>query len=280
MWILKRKSVRTDSTGTDSTSHVSEEVAPTPRARVGLYLLLVLSVIWIGPMLACGSFAPRPTPTPQVPEPGAPAQVGGSTQAATPTPGLLVPTPTPVPQPTATFTPTPVPGTAIVVGGRARIAAAGGLNLRESASTSGPIVTRLGFGQVVDVIEGPVVADGFTWWKIDDGLGNIGWVAEGDGTDEWLSPRIGEAQPVNRPPRVGDRVVVTMEQGLQLTVRALPGTEAPIMTRVNPGDQFTVIAGPQSAGGFIWYQIRSDDGSVEGWAADGDGETRWLSPLE
>ncbi|OUC04951.1 hypothetical protein RY27_30220, partial [Litorilinea aerophila] len=90
-------------------------------------------------------------------------------------------------------------------------------------------------------------------------------------------PRIGEPQPVNRPPRVGDRVVVTTAQ---LSVRALPGTDGALLTRVNQGQEFTVLAGPQSANGYTWYQIRSDDGTVEGWAADGDGTTRWLSPLE
>ncbi len=256
--------------------------ARTARRRLGLYLFLAFSLLWLGPALACGSFAPRPTPTPTMPPVTQPTPVsqaaGGG--VATPTPSLLVPTPTPLAQPTATFTPTPLPGTAIVVGGPVRIAAPGGLNLRETASTSGPIITRLGFGQVVTVVDGPVTADGFTWWKVDDGQGNTGWVAEGDGEDEWLTPRIGEAQPVNRAPRVGDRVRVTMDPGQQLSVRALPGTDAPLITRVDAGDEFTVVAGPQSADGFIWYQIRSDDGSVEGWAADGDGETRWLSPLE
>jgi len=258
--------------------------ARSARRRLGLYLFLAFSLLWLGPALACGSFAPRPTPTPTRPPvtlltPASPA-VPGQGGAATPTPGLVLPTATLPPQPTATFTPTPLPGTAIVVGAPVRIAAPGGLNLRESASTSGPIITRLGFGQVVTVVDGPVTADGFTWWKVDDQQGNVGWVAEGDGEDEWLTPRIGEAQPVNRAPRVGDRVRVTMDPGQQLSVRALPGTDAPLVTRVNAGDEFTVVAGPQSADGFIWYQIRSDDGSVEGWAADGDGETRWLSPLE
>jgi uncharacterized protein YraI len=76
---------------------------------------------------------------------------------------------------------------------------------------------------------------------------------------------------------VGDRVTVT---GGQLSIRAGPGTDGALLTRANPGQQFTVVAGPQAADGFNWFQIRSDDGSVEGWAADGDGFARWLSPLE
>jgi hypothetical protein len=63
-------------------------------------------------------------------------------------------------------------------------------------------------------------------------------------------------------------------------VRSVPGTDATILTRVDQGRQFTVTAGPQQANGYTWFQIRSDDGSVEGWVADGDGSTRWLNPLE
>ena len=40
------------------------------------------------------------------------------------------------------------------------------------------------------------------------------------------------------------------------------------------------MAGPQAADGYFWYQIRSEDGQVEGWAADGSEGERWLSPLE
>ncbi len=243
--------------------------------RRALYALLGALLVLAGPALACGSFQPRPTPTPTTAA-GAPLQ-----PLATEPPVVLeLPTPTPVLEPTPTFTPTPIPGTALAVGQPARVAAPGGLNIRETPGTSGPIITRLGFGQLVTVLEGPVSADGFIWWKVDDGQGNVGWAAQGDGVDEWLTPNIGEPQPVNRPPRVGDRVRVTMDPGLQLTIRALPGINSPVVTRVNPGTEFTVIGGPQPADGYMWYQIRSDDGQIEGWAADGTEDTRWLSPLE
>jgi uncharacterized protein YgiM (DUF1202 family) len=152
--------------------------------------------------------------------------------------------------------------------------------MRDIPSPAGQLVVQLGSGQVVTILSGPSEAAGFTWWQVEDRQGRTGWIADGDGQSEWLSPQIGEPQPVNRPPRVGDRVTVTTQEGQQLTVRALPGTDAPLITRVNSGQQFTVLAGPQSANGYVWYQIRSDDGLVEGWSADGDGTTRWLSPFE
>lgn len=258
--------------------------------RGALPLLLVFSLLWLLPVLACGSFAPRPTPTPtaSVPDtffqPTATAGAGEpevSVQPVAPsTPIPLIATNTPVAEPTATFTTTPVPGTVLQRGQPARVTAPAGLNMRTEPRSGATLLLQLGTGQRVTVIEGPVSADNFTWWQVDDGQGNIGWVAERDAETVWLTPQLGEPQAVNRAPRVNDRVTVTMPAGGQLSIRALPGSDAPLLVRADPGQQFTVLAGPQSAGGFTWYQIRSDDGQIEGWAADGDGTTRWLSPLE
>jgi hypothetical protein len=244
-----------------------------------LRALLAAALIWAGPTLACGSFAPRPTPTPTLPPATAaviaPVATPGAPAGATPLPEL--PTDTPTPEVTPTFTPTPPPGTALAPGQPARVTAPAGLNYREAPAANATLIGQFGTGQRVTVLEGPVTADGFTWWRIDDGAGAAGWAAEGDGETVWLSPQLGERQPANRTPRVGDRVVVT---GGQLSIRALPGTDGTLLTRAEPGQEFTVRAGPQSVDGFNWFQIRSDDGSIEGWAADGDGTNRWLSPLE
>ena len=246
-------------------------------------VLFAVSLIWLLPALACGSFAPRPTPTPTAPADVQVLPVVGTEDAEAQaqvqsTPALALPTATPAPEATPTFTPTPEPGTALAVGQPARVIAPGGLNMRDAPSTGGTLVLQLGTGQRVDVVEGPTQADGYTWWRVDDGGGNQGWVVQGDGETEWLGPTTAGAdpQPVNRPPRVGDRVVVN----IQLSLRSQPGTGATLITQIPAGSQFTVLAGPQPADGYNWYQIRSDDGNQEGWAADGDPTDRWLSPLE
>jgi len=264
----------------------TEQTPTSPRGKLTrkwqLRALLAISLIWLGPTVACGSFAPRPTPTPTPPviETVAVAPV-------TPTPLISLsntPVPSvagdaPVSEPTATFTPTALPGSALSIGQPARVTAPTGLNMRDQPSSSGQLLLLLATNLKVSVLEGPTEAEGFRWWKVDDGQGNVGWVADSDGETEWLSPRMGEAQPVDRSPRVGDRVQMTMSSG-QLSVRVTPGADAELVVRVNPGDQFTVMGGPQEADGYTWYQIRSDDGAVEGWAADGDGTERWLSPFE
>jgi hypothetical protein len=255
-------------------------------------MLLAVSLIWLAPTIACGSFAPRPTPTPTLAPESTPAITDIITspqvEVTPPTPDNATPTTTPAPAPgvtttiTATATPaaTPVPGTALAVGQPARITAPAGLNYRDQPNSGGALLGQFGAGILVTVLEGPVVAEDFTWWRVEDGNGNVGWAAEGDSETTWISPQLGDPQPANRPPNVGERVVVTMPAGGQLSVRSQPGVDAALVTRVNPDQQFTVQAGPQSADGLNWYQIRSDDGTVEGWAAEGDGAERWLSPLE
>ncbi len=262
--------------------------ASCPRVRhMGLHSFLLLSFLWLLPALACGSFAPRPTPrpTPFVPSESfattvEATAVATATPATVATPLALIPTDTAAPDPTATATPVPQPGDALQAGEPARVTAPAGLNMRTNPTSSGALILQLGTGQLVTVVEGPVDAENFIWWRIDDGQGNVGWVADGDAETEWLSPQVGEPQPVNRAPQVGDRVVVTMPNNGQLSIRAVPGTGATLLTRANSSQQLTVLDGPEQAGGFTWYRVRSDNGQIEGWAAAGDGEDRWLSPLE
>ena len=238
--------------------------------------LLVISLLWLGPILACGSFQPRPTPTRELPV-AAPAQ-------DTPVPDLPTPTVAPptAPSPTETAVPSPTPTVFVrnplTIGEPARITVAGGLNVREQPTVRSPAVTLLAQGKRIIVLEGPVSSDGYIWWKVDDSQGTVGWVAGGQGIDDWISPNAGEVRPIDRSPVIGDRVIVTLNG--ELTVRALPGVGSTIVARARTSQTFTVVAGPQAADGYFWYQIRSDDGEVEGWAADGIEGERWLSPLE
>ena len=262
-------------------------ITPTRRTlshRWKLRALLAASLIWLGPTLACGSFAPRPTPTPTLPaavETTAQQATGASGgPVAEATPLLPVETDTPTPEPTATFTPTPIPGTALAIGQPARVIAPNGVNMRAEPATTADLVRYLPSRLKVTIVDGPIDGEGYRWWKLDDAEGNVGWAVENDGETDLLSPQMGEPEPVDRSPRIGERVLVTMSSGGQLSVRETPGTDANLVTRVNPGEEFTVTGGPQESSGYTWFQIRSDDGATEGWAAESDGTERWLSPLE
>lgn len=265
------------------------------RTRASMKVLLAFSALWLAPTLACGSFAPRPTPTPSPIAPPTDIAASVETPDIAPTPilvidetplpaagnaftsttGVVDPAPTDTPAP-----PTPAPNV-LAPGNRAIVTAPGGLNMRNSPTTSGGLLLQLATSAVVTILEGPSSADGYTWWRVDDGSGNAGWVVQGDGTDQWLVPNTGAGSgsavlPVDRSPTVGERVVTNTS----VSVRSLPSTSANLLTYTAQGQQFSVLAGPQSADGYTWYQIRSDDGTILGWAAEGDGTTRWLSPLE
>ncbi|MCO6452067.1 MAG: SH3 domain-containing protein [Caldilineales bacterium] len=241
--------------------------------------LLVLFVLLAGVSLACGSFAPRPasqptpwpTPTSRPPTATPTARVQPRDIAAvTPTPELA---PTQEPLPTAT------PAGNVQMGQQARIVARTGLNIRSEPSTAAALAGRFGAGVLVQLIGGPTEADGYLWWQVDDLHGRAGWVAAGDGTDLWVNGEIGEPRPVGRAVRPGDTVAVTVRPGLALAVRYEPSQSSITVRRVVRNTQFEIIGGPVSVDDYRWWKVRRADG-LTGWAAEGDSETRWLSPIE
>jgi hypothetical protein len=140
-------------------------------------------------------------------------------------------------------------------------------------------IGRLASGALVQVLEGPVQGAEYRWWRVRDRRGLEGWVAERDGEDQWLSPQVGEPRPVNRPVMRGDEVVVTTEKGKVLTVRFEAGLDSVVARRLRAGARLKVIDGPVDVDGYRWWQVVDQEGR-QGWAAEGDQETRWLTPIE
>jgi len=95
----------------------------------------------------------------------------------------LGPTPTVAATPRLTATPratiTPAPG-GLKVGGSAIVNGTGGqrLILRADPGLTTAELTRLLEGTRVQLLEGPAVADGLTWWRVRDPQGTEGWVAQ------------------------------------------------------------------------------------------------------
>lgn len=52
------------------------------------------------------------------------------------------------------------------------------------------VIGKLYAGTVVNIVEGPVCADGLVFWRIESAAihGGVGWTAEGDGNVYWLAP--------------------------------------------------------------------------------------------
>lgn len=100
--------------------------------------------------------------------------------------------PTRIPRaPTATSEPVVTPTQALEPERLAVIANLNGdpLRVRSQAGTSGEIVARIPEGSEVKLVEGPIEADGYVWWRIEAEQG-AGWVAERSQEGVlWLQPK-------------------------------------------------------------------------------------------
>jgi hypothetical protein len=248
-------------------------------------LLLALAMLLLA-TLACGGFQVRVTPTPK------PTATAIESKAAATVPPTKTPPSAPKAEATAAPTvmtalsPTAAPA-GLAKGAKARVAASGGINVRDKASAKGRVVGRLSANAVVTLLEGPTLADKFDWWKVNSGAGLVGWAALGPANDPWLVPAApaaavsaapGAAKLVDRPIKLGDRVQVTTGPGQWLTVRETAGKTATEEAKVKLGTLFTVRGGPIKQDGLTWWELEGE--KVKGWAAEGNGQDRWLTPVE
>ena len=253
------------------------------RMRWGIWIPLGLLVL---AMMACGGFQVRVTPTAAPLPTTEPPTVEALLPTIEPTlapPTQAPPTPAPIGTPSGSAKPSSAPGS-LAPGAIARVVAGGGLNMRDRASTSGKQIGRLLQGAKVTIVAGPSEADNHTWWQVDNGAGQVGWVSAGPAGDPWLAvdqpsgPAEGGGKLANRAVKLGDRVQVTTEGNQLLSIRETPGKNAALAARVLSGTQFTVRGGPTKQDGYVWWQLEGD--KVSGWAAEGDGANRWLTPVE
>ena len=87
-------------------------------------------------------------------------------------------------------TPFPTPRPLLFPGAEAVVNTIDGevLYLRDSPSTGGEIIIFLYNDMPVTLLEGPVLAEGYTWWRIRTADGDEGWAAEAVDTVTTLLP--------------------------------------------------------------------------------------------
>jgi hypothetical protein len=161
-------------------------------SRVGLLSIGVLSVILVVGVVALAFlalFRPAPPPT-SVPSlrPGSGQVPEGETEAeaeATPTPVMVQNTPIPLPS-----TPTSVPAVPgeIAIGIYVKVSDTGGgdLSFRDGSGVNYARLKIVAEGSVLKVLDGPVEADGYVWWQLQDvSDGVVGWAVA-----DYLEPTV------------------------------------------------------------------------------------------
>lgn len=157
-----------------------------------------------------------------------------------------------------TGTPTPPPATTPKFQANDSVRAIEPLNVRAAATTSASLVTTLAAGATATVLAGPTPADGYLWYRLQTSSGT-GWAAE-----NWLQKQTLPAPPPATGRFARGDVIRATQNGISL--RASAGTGASLVATLNTGAIASVVAGPQSANGSIWYQLQTSLGI--GWAVE------------
>ncbi|MEM9954585.1 MAG: hypothetical protein AAF846_23450 [Chloroflexota bacterium] len=189
----------------------------------------------------------------------------------------------------------------------ARITFTDGTPLNLRADPAGTLLTQLDEGTIATVVEGPVCANGYFWWRLEfPSLGTIsgGWAAEGDANDYYLEPftPLGEPQvqlTSTALPQVQIEIV-TLGDGNCTNAPAPTGisngqlahtvdVRGTLAMRANLGDQYPSYQIPNNTtvnvesdgvcdrGFRMWRVSLTLDGQqVTGWVADGFGQTDYL----
>jgi hypothetical protein len=123
--------------------------------------MLIVALVWLSGRLGTAAVA----------QPGITTTVIVFVETPSPIP------PTPTTQPSPTPSPTPEPPR-LQIGARAVVVNIGesALRLRASPGLTARVIARIPAGREVVLLEGPVVADGYTWWRVAVGS-QSGWCA-------------------------------------------------------------------------------------------------------
>ena len=165
--------------------------------RVWLLSMGILSVILVVGVVALAFlalFRPIPTPTPVLslaegpvlPSPtSVPLPEGETEVEATPNPVMVQSTPVPAPP-----TPTPVPAVPaeIAIGIHVKVSGTGGsdLSFRNGPSSNYARLKIVAENSVLRVLDGPVEADDYVWWQLQDvSDGVVGWAVA-----DYLEPTV------------------------------------------------------------------------------------------
>ncbi len=146
------------------------------------------------------------------------------------------------------------------VGGSARKVTNSESRVRSQPSTAAVIVGGLLAGEVVAVLDGPIFADGYNWWKIQRG-GMIGWTAEGENCQYWLAP-YADSSSTNIP---------ATDSAARIT---LWGSVEGILSPSNVMDEYALRAW---AGQRIVISLERKSGNLKSWITirRASGNTQW-----
>jgi uncharacterized protein YraI len=142
-----------------------------------------------------------------------------------------------------------IPSDGLQIGMMVHVKTAGGGNLRSGPGTGYAVLRVVAQGTTGTIVDGPVEANGYFWFKISFGNA-VGWMATAV-----LGPGAG-----------ADRTWVQVIRG-PVNVRQQPGLSGAIVASMPVGAMgFITTATPQEANGYVWVNVQFNQGA-RGWVA-------------
>ena len=80
--------------------------------------------------------------------------------------------------------------------------------------------------------------------------------------------------------RIDGFAYVNPEPPLPNNLRREAGKDQPLIGEIPPGEAMKILEGPVCADGWVWWNVRTLEGELSGWTAEGDRQTYWLVPCE
>lgn len=152
------------------------------------------------------------------------------------------------------------------------------VNFRIGPTTASAIITTLPMGAAGTVLGGPTSANGYNWYQLQTAFG-IGWCAgsflrkTASGGTTSPTPTRTPTQPPTptrtpttpAPPGGAFAVGDTIRATTLVNLRSSASITGSVVRTIASGTTGTVLAGPVSANGYAWYQLRIS--GATGWSA-------------
>ncbi len=148
--------------------------------------------------------------------------------------------------------------------------------MRGGPSLSHARVGSIASGDVVAVLDGPVLADGYNWWRVRHG-DDIGWAAEGGNCEYWLTPLSDATDNCALSPNLKAGGWGQVVPGPANRMRRGPSLSDPRVGSIAAGEVVAVLDGPVFVDGYYWWQVRHGD--VTGWTAESGECEYWIVPV-
>jgi uncharacterized protein YgiM (DUF1202 family) len=146
-------------------------------------------------------------------------------------------------------------GTGIAIGSEV-IVAADDLHLRDEPGLAGATLAVLPIAMPLTVLDGPVAADGYTWYLVQ---------ASAEVGQGWIAGEFVVASPgLSTTFGIGETVVIN---GDELNLRDAPSLTGEVVAQLALGTEVTITGGPLTADGYNWYQIGLTGADGDGWVA-------------